>query len=1076
MNVFRNKKKGKEEAESVRPSMESESAGPFRMFSKKKGQVEENKLELDLSTALPSTNDFRTSLLMTGLSARFSMLREQDDPTTKMGKASDDSVLFPKGMSKMTDLGLGGLQDIAEVESIRTPSISRLDGFNLDDTGSINGSVMNRAKPVEGNNLFGGRQKVYRLPANSSGAGKDGNMSSRTIYDDDVGMSAFQKWRLAEKEKQAADGGELDNMADFESQSEFQLESLRETLGESEQESQLESQLEIQSDASRRRETSSTVSSVAARLSAATSVTSQGAPSVKDSQLTPSTSSSSAERSVLRTKRLYEQGLSRELHEQQSSAMSRMDNLSKGRPFGAATPDMASPLASAFGDRILERRPNLLAKASAPNLRSFSPSITGSASPSPADPSARFPSAASPKPNFGVPPISPPISETEDHPLLSIQPNDRGKATAMGVFDRPAERYDESTYAQRQLQLQQGRETPVKNHRSMESSVSAASDDKPLAFSAAPNQQLEKAESAGAKNVSEEPPSFFDDSDDSSILSGLLNSTNPPRVSIERPNDGDHPAFKNTAVPAPLSLPPRSPGGLSSASSPVALPPQDSPTLGPNSGLSGMVRAHLRSDSNASSIYGVLGQDAEPSNVQSNTQSTVQSNIQNIALRSPGFDNSLSSMKQTANVRPMMSRSPSRPRVPIDEAEKEEDEFARHLADGARRVREKLGSMAMVEAEMERSSPSAKPSLENLRDASTTRSNALGILKSKSSHTSLFDRHARDQSQPRAMKAVMSASNGASSPSRRGSTENPEDSRRGRSTQARERPSEDAAATDKEDGIHVGLKAFRQARMELQKMKDLESVQRPSERPPMGSRMGSYDIGGPPPAMFNRKARDESRHGSGSRTASRAGSRAPSERERSGSETSNTGPPPLRPMRLRNGSNAYDDQYTPVSPPSSARSASGMRHGPPSARRPYDAGQPSPMGQPSPITSPISMGTRSRTGSLLGATASTPNLLSNAPAPPLPPINPRRKNLGRASEDDMSASRMTGGFPTHDESDDDTLAQRRQKLRKATSEGTSLRARNNPPSNGMRPPMPQGNAPVPPGNMSGGRFLPGGVI
>lgn len=1056
MNVFRNKKKGKDEAESVRPSMDSDSAGPFRMFSKKKGQVEENKLELDLSTALPSTNDFRTSLLMTGLSARFSMLREQDDPTTKLGKASDDSVLFPKGMSKMTDFGHGGLQDIAEVESIRTPSISRLDGFNLDDTGSINGSVLNRAKPVDGNNLFGGRQKVYRLPANSSGAGKGGNMSSRTIYDDDVGMSAFQKWRLAEKERQAGEGGELDDMADFEPQSELQLEPLQETQQESEQESQLEFQSEIQSDASRRRETSSTVSSVAARLSAATSVTSQGAPSVKDSQLTPSTSSSSAERSVLRTRRLYEQGLSRELHEQQSSAMSRMDNLSKGRPFGS---DVASPIAGAFGDRILERRPNLLAKASAPNLRSFSPSITGSASPSPAEPSPRFPSAASPKPNFGVPPTSPPISETEDHPLLSIQPNDRGKATAMGVFDRPAERYDESTYAQRQLQLQQGRETPVKNHRSMESSISAASDDKLQAPSGA-KQPLEKAESV------EEAPSFFDDSDDSSVLSGLLNSTNPPRVSVERPNDGDHPAFKNTAVPAPLSLPPRSPGGLSSASSPVTLPPQDSPTLGPNSGLSGMVRAHLRSDSNASSIYGVLGQDAEPSTVQSNTQS----NIQNSAQRNPGFDNILSPTKQTANVRPMMSRSPSRPRVPIDEAEREEDAFARHLADGARRVREKLGSMAMVEAEMERSSPSAKPSLENLRDANAPRTNALGILKSKSSHTSLFDRHARDQSQPRAMKTVMSsASNGASSPSRRGSTENPEDSRRGRSTQARERPSEDAAATDKEDGVHVGLKAFRQARIELQKMKDLESIQRPSERPPMGSRVGSYDIGGPPPAMFNRKARDESRHGSGSRAASRAGSRAPSERERSGSETSNTGPPPLRPMRLRNGSNAYDDQYTPASPPGSARSASGMRHGPPSARRLYDAGQPSPMGQPSPIASPVSMGTRSRTGSLLGATASTPNLLSNAAAPPLPPINPRRKNLGRASEDDMSASRIAGGFPVQDESDDDTLAQRRQKLRKATSEGTSLRARNNPPSNGTRPPMPQGNMP-------GGRFLPGGVI
>ncbi|KAH6605928.1 hypothetical protein Trco_005081 [Trichoderma cornu-damae] len=1054
MNVFRNKKKAKDEAETGRPSMESETSGPFRMFGKKKGPSEDAKADLDISTALPSTDDFRTSLLMTGLSARFSMLREQDDPTTKVGKASDDSVLFPRGQSKMIDFGLGGgggLQDIAEVESIRSPSISRLDyPFPLDDASSTAGSVMNRAKPVDGNNLFGGRQKVYRLPANGAGAAKDGSMSSRTLYDDDVGMSAFQKWRLAEKEKQAVEEGEPDGAVDLEFRSEPQSEPRSEHL----QEARPELQSEPASETSRRRETSSTVSSVAARYSTATSVTSQGAPSIRDSQLTPSTSSSSsAERSVTRTRRLYEQGLSRELHDQQSSALSRMDNLSKGRPFTSATPDVASPTASVFGDRILERRP-ILAKASAPNLRSFTPPVAGSAPAPPAEIGSKPPGAASSKSSFGAPPVSPPTSEPEDHPMLAIQPNDRGKATAMGVFERPAERYDDSTYAQRQLQLQQGRETPVKYHRSMESSASTGSDARSQRSSSAmQGKPLDKADPAAAKRSSDDPSSFFDDSDESSVLSGLLASGNPPRLSVERPNDGDHPAFKSSAVPAPLSLGPRVPAGLSS---PIPCLPQDSPTLGPNSGLSGMVRAHLRSDSNASSIYGMTGQESE--------QSVSQSGL--------GSERSPRSAKPPAGGRPMMSRSPSRPRGSNDDdAEREEDEFARHLADGARRVREKLGSM--VEADMDKPSPTTAPSFESPRDVNPPpRSNALGILKSKSSHTSLFDRHARDQSQPRAMKTVMSSTSGGTlSPSRRGSAENADDSRRGRSTQAREeRSTEDGASADKGENVHVGLKAFRQARLELQKVKDLEAIQRPAERPPMGPRAGPHDVGGPPPAMFNRKARDESRHGSGSRATSRAGSRAPSERERSGSETSNTGPPPLRSMRLRNGSNAYDDQYMPVSPPGSARSASGMRHGPPGARqRPYEAGQPSPM------ASPVGMGTRSRTGSLLGATASTPNLLSSAAAPPLPPINPRRKNaLGRASEDDMPSPRILGGFPGDfpglDESDDDTLAQRRQKLRKATSEGTSLRTRNNPPS---------GNAnarpPIPPGNISGSRF-PGGVI
>ncbi|KAL6817828.1 hypothetical protein J3E69DRAFT_78552 [Trichoderma sp. SZMC 28015] len=1050
MNVFRNKKKGKEEPESVRPSMESESSSPFRMFSKKKGQSDDIKPDLDISSALPSTDDFRTSLLMTGLSARFSMLREQDDPTTKMGKASDDSVLFPRGQSNW-GLG-GGLQDIAEVESIRSPSISRLDGFNIDDA---TGSVMNRAKPVDGNNLFGGRQKVYRLPANGS-SGKDGNMSSRTLLEDDVGLSAFQKWRLAEKERQNAEGGESNEVEYHESQSEFQSEPQSDSYLEPLQESHSELLSESRSETSRRRETSSTVSSVAARYSTATSVTSQGAPSVRDSQVTSSASTASAER-VLRTKRLYEQGLNRDLHDQQSSAVSRMDFLSKGRPFASATPEVsASPTASLFGDRMLDRRP-ILAKASAPNLRSFTPS---SASPSPNEPSSKFPVSAT-KSSFGIPPISPPMSEPEEHPLLTIQPNDRGKATAMGVFERPAEKYDDSTYAQRQLQLQQGRETPVNNHRSMESSASV-SDSRSQSSSAMQRKPLENAEPTAAKTAaSEDPSSFFDDSDTSSVLSGLLASGNPPRLSVERPNDGDHPAFKNSAIPAPLSLGPRVSGGLSPSPSPMSGPPQDSPTL-PGSGLSGMVRAHLRSDSNASSIYGMPPQESEQSTVQTTVQNTSQTGLGLDYDRSPG------SARSPGNARAMMSRSPSRHRTSNDDADREEeDEFARHLADGARRVREKLGSM--VDPEMDKPSPTAAPSLESLKDVPPPRSNALGILKSKSSHTSLFDRQ-RDQSQPRAMKMVMSSTSGRNmspSASRRGSAENMDDSRRGRSTQARERPSEDGASTDKEENVHVGLKAFRQARLELQKMKDLETTQRPSERPPLGSRVGSHDVGGPPPAMFNRKARDESRHGSGSRATSRAGSRAPSERERSGSEASNAGPPPLRPMRLRNGSNAYDDQYMPVSPPGSARSAGGMRQGPPSARQrpPYEAGQ------PSPIASPVGMGTRSRTGSLLGATASTPNLLSNAPAPPLPPINPRRKNaLGRASEDDMQSPRVPGGFPGPDDSDDDTLASRRQKLRKATSEGTSLRSRNSPSSNGVRPPMPPQGA-IPPNN----RF-PGGLF
>ncbi|RSM01759.1 hypothetical protein CEP52_008361 [Fusarium oligoseptatum] len=194
MNRFRGRKKGKDELDAPRPSVESESSSPFKMFGKKKAPEEEPKKEIDLASALPSTDEFRTSLLMTNLSARFSMLREQDDPNTKVGKASDDSVLFPKRQSRMMDFGFSaGLGDIAEVESIRAP-FARSSFQSSDDAASTSGSIMGRSKPTEGNNLFGGRQKIYKIAAGGSGA-----MSGRALYDDDVAQSAFQKWRQAEK-------------------------------------------------------------------------------------------------------------------------------------------------------------------------------------------------------------------------------------------------------------------------------------------------------------------------------------------------------------------------------------------------------------------------------------------------------------------------------------------------------------------------------------------------------------------------------------------------------------------------------------------------------------------------------------------------------------------------------------------------------------------------------------------------------------------------------------------------------------------------------------------------------------
>src|SRR3569833_495419 len=380
MNRFRTKKKAKEDT-SGRHHVEEQSSMPsFKGFRRgKRSHEEEPKKEIDLTAVLPSDDNFRTSLLMTGLSARFSMLREQDAPHTKIGKASDDSVLFPKRQSRLLEYGFGagGLADIAEVESIKAPrSFARIESYASDDADSTKGSsIMNRSTPTEGNNLFGGRQKIYKIPVGQGPKGAPGVMSGKALYEDDVAQSAFQKWRQAERERKTS--FEYEDKDDVAEARHGEFDPYR-------------SESPPPAGYNRKRETSSITSftpSLARNSTAATSVVSQPTASIKDWQsqsTTPASASSTpvAERNVTRTRRLYEQGLNQDLHEQQTSALSRIETQSRKRKFGTRTPDLSQSSASptsAFSERFggSDRRP-IMSKASAPNLRSISPPATAS--------------------------------------------------------------------------------------------------------------------------------------------------------------------------------------------------------------------------------------------------------------------------------------------------------------------------------------------------------------------------------------------------------------------------------------------------------------------------------------------------------------------------------------------------------------------------------------------------------------------------------------------------------------------------------------------------------------------------
>ncbi|KAF2963334.1 hypothetical protein GQX73_g10237 [Xylaria multiplex] len=920
MNRFRTKRKVKEEDGVPRPSQESESSMPFLGFRKGKKSQENEKKEIDIAAALPSNDDFRTSLLMTGLSARFSMLREQDDPNTKIGKASDDSVLFPKRQSRIDLASFRGLGDIAEVESIKAPPpFARMDSYHSDDADLLNagGSIMSRAKPTEGNNLFGGRQKIYKIPASANSSRTlDGGMGGRALYDDDVAQSAFQKWRRAEKERELSqDETNEANAQDEQRNFSADLEAPR-------------SESPTSSSYSRKRETSSTLSStpsVARYSSAATSITSsQPTSSLKDWQ-PPSGHSSGPERSVTRTRRLYETGFfSQDAQESVTSGLSRIDTLHRQRPFGTRTPELGQQSPSlGLTDRLSDER-RLLAKASAPNLRSTSPPTSASSTGAPSL-GIRVPSIGESKTNFGgAPPLSPPISETDENSIMQINPNDLGKATALGVFQKPAQPYDESRFAQRQLQLQRGRETPTQKIRDgpnppASRNESRSSREERLDSPTAPEFMITQS----PRKTGAQPTSFLVDSDGSETSSMVSPKPLPsPQIHLRRPSDREHPAFRDSAVPTPLSLDVKPHESLSLAVDSKGGSPADSPTLGPvtsGSGLSGMVRQHLRADSNASSIYGgvppTAGNEsrfpADTTNSQAMQEYGTTLNPWQGEDHGRDWNLDLDVNEPLADSDSIISGTnrPTESKIDVSLSNHEKaDEFASQLADGARRIRERLTSY--VETDSRSSSPHRIGEQTDATDlVPLPKPSGLGaILRPRSSRGSLVDR-GRDPSSTKAFK-MMGISPGDSRTGSPGS-----ESQNGQ-TPADEEPIQEREGKEIAQGGDdqpSGLLQFRQARRELQRLKEFESQSRHYPAPqgpppdiPSPQQRTAREPGGPrmrtpsrehksPPVYYQQRMPNEELWDGDSPPNSQGLSR--SDRQRSESESSHEARPNNRATR-----------------------------------------------------------------------------------------------------------------------------------------------------------------------------------
>ena len=495
MNRFRSRKKsvGDGGEGSRRPSIDNEtvpalpSSFSSRTFRRKKVATPEPKPEIDLSTALPDTNDFRTSLLMPNLSARFSMLREQDDPMSKIGKANDDSVLFPKRASRL-DLFNNrqqGLSDIAEVDSLRGSlrppfTQARVDSFASDGYGTDGeGSVMSRSRPGEGNTMFGGRQKIYKIPVGQSGSvknfgsGEEGelpsgrNMGGKALYESDTLPSAFQILREQERQDREKAGAELANARSSNDNDRSGSPPMPRY--------------------NRNRETSSSTTSGPSQSrtsTAATSIASQKSIYGAHEALNgfnhgtgPASqpNSASSDRPFPRAKKLYGQGLEQNQHDAQSSSLQRINSLNRGRGGvvgrGLGPSRSASNLRDGYRGGYMPGGPLY----SAGGYRSGSPTPSNTQSKmqdfdlglnenmSPISTGQDSGYGASPQLfSHTSPPISPNLNPTSPDPTLgaALEPNDVGKATASGAFNKPKKQYDEQQYLKRQLQLHEGRNTP----------------------------------------------------------------------------------------------------------------------------------------------------------------------------------------------------------------------------------------------------------------------------------------------------------------------------------------------------------------------------------------------------------------------------------------------------------------------------------------------------------------------------------------------------------------------------------------------------------------------------------------
>ncbi|KAK6346383.1 hypothetical protein TWF730_010709 [Orbilia blumenaviensis] len=590
----------------------------LRSFKRNKSQPPPaSRPQVDLTQALPPTDDFRISLMMPNLEKRFSVLREGEDQegpgTSGMGYgALASGTLFKDDKDdEFAKPTAAGLTDITEVASIR--SGSRAEGsFDLPgrtaQTEDYSGSIMDRPRQGEGNVLFGGRQKVFRV--NAVGAGSDdvedsplspigrGRIGGRALYTDDLpAPTGFRKGSTVDRESPR---------------------------------SQSPPPLNYNLDRNTQSSTNSGPTSLTRSSTAATSTSSNSRNFTPNTIVNAMASTTSSKPRKL----IYEQALDRDNSEREQNmlethleshklaimAQKRAGSTSP-HPYSeedekrrAMSPPMRSFARPFSPPRLEDPEPRAgldtssHAKPQVPSLRTSesSPALTTSKSQmndvpfsfgfEQGDPakmiSPRLETAIN---NHGLPTPRPESDEYHDSQPL---------AAVAGPTPSPSpltEKYSAGPSISRGSEFTFN-ETQVTQSTSRRSSVSALSQ---------PPQQGPQTTfyeaSDSEREINDGASSVYDDDDDPYMHfeQPLVNvpSSSPPRIQRHIV-----PAFPSEKQHFNTQSPTQTSHDL------TPLHDSDSPTLPPNAGLSNMIRQHLRSDSGISSIYApsMHGKVSEP--------------------------------------------------------------------------------------------------------------------------------------------------------------------------------------------------------------------------------------------------------------------------------------------------------------------------------------------------------------------------------------------------------------------------------------------------------------------------------